>query len=62
MRANEDAFTALDAQIGFPDRDLEGDIAFFPLGGAGGECAIHGHCRHGTVVAFECDHWTKYIT
>ena len=42
MRANKGAFAALDAQVGFPDRDFERDIALFPLGGAGGEGAITG--------------------
>ncbi len=62
MRANKDAFAALDAQVGFPDRDFQGDIALFPLGRAGGEGAIHGHGRHRDAIAFESDHGTKYVT
>ena len=30
MRANEAALAALDAEIGFPDRHLIGDVALFP--------------------------------
>ena len=41
MRADKCAFGALDAKVRFPDRDFERDIAFFPLGGGGGEGAIH---------------------
>ncbi len=40
MRANEDALAALDAQIGCPLGDFQGDVALFPLGGTGGEGAI----------------------
>ena len=55
VRANHDAFAALDAQVGFPDRDLQGDVALFPLGGAGGEGAVDGNGDHGQVVAVEGD-------
>jgi hypothetical protein len=56
VRADENAFAALDAQVGFPDRDLERDVALFPLGGAGREGAVDGHGADGQVVAFEGDH------
>ncbi len=61
MRADKDTLAALDAQVGFPDRDFQGDIALFPLGGAGGEGAIHGHGRHRDGIAFEGDHWAEHI-
>ena len=51
MRADERAFTALDAQVGFPDRDLEGNIALFPAGGGGGEGAIHRQLADGKTIA-----------
>ena len=53
MRANKGAFTALDTQVRFPDRDFERNIAFFPLGGAGGESAIHREGADGQALAFE---------
>ena len=56
MRADEDALAALDAQVGFPDRDLEGDVALFPLGGAGREGAVDGQGRDRDGIAIEGDH------
>ena len=56
MRADKRTAGALDTQIGFPDRDLEGDIAFFPLGGAHGVCAIVGHLADGDRIAIAVDH------
>ena len=61
MRADKDAFAALDAQVRFPDRDLQGDITFFPLGCTGGEGTIHGHGRDRNGIAFEGDHRTEHI-
>ena len=55
MRADEHALAALDAQVRFPDGDLERDVALLPLGGAGGEGAVHRHGRDGNLFAFEGD-------
>ena len=56
MRANERTAAALDTNIGIPDRDLERDVAFFPLGSAHGVCAVIGHLAHGDRVAIAVDH------
>ena len=61
VRADEDALAALDAQVGFPDRDFQGDVALFPLGGAGGEGAVHGHGGDRDVIAIEGDHRAKHV-
>ena len=42
--------------VRFPDRDFQGDVALFPLRGAGGEGAVDGHGADGQVVAFEDHH------
>ena len=44
VRADHDALAALDAQVGFPDRDVQRDVALLPLRGAGGEGAVHREC------------------
>jgi hypothetical protein len=52
VRADKGAFAALDADVGFPDGDLERDVALFPLGGAGGVGAVAlGHFAHRQVIA-----------
>ncbi|MBV6467451.1 MAG: hypothetical protein PGMFKBFP_02812 [Anaerolineales bacterium] len=51
VRADEHALAALDAQVGFPDRDFERQVALLPLGGAGREGAVHGEGGDGDVVA-----------
>ncbi len=61
MRADKDAFATLDAQIRFPNRDFQGDVALFPLGGAGGEGTVDGHGRNGDGIAIEGDHRAKHI-
>src|SRR5262249_41996339 len=40
MWANQNAFTALDAEFLVPCRDLQGDVALFPLGSSAGICAV----------------------
>ncbi len=61
VRADHDALAALDAQVGFPNRDFQGDVAFFPLRGAGREGAVHRHGAHGHVVAFEGQHRAEHV-
>ena len=56
MGADQHALAALDAELLIPDRDLERDVALFPLRGAGGEGAVDGHGADGEVVAFAGDH------
>ena len=43
VRAVEGALAALDAEVGLPHGDLEGDVALLPLGGVGGPYAVGGH-------------------
>ena len=61
MRTNKYAFTALDAQVGFPDGDVQGNIALFPFGRAGGKGAVNGHGRYGHRIALEGNHWAEDI-
>ena len=62
MRADKGALGALDTQVGFPNGNFEGDVASFPLGGGGGECAIHRESTHGQGVAFEYHDGTEYFS
>ena len=55
VRAHKGAFAALDAQVGFPNRDFQGDIAFFPFGGGSGVGAVNRKSTHGQAVAFAAD-------
>ena len=53
VRADEDALAALDAQVRFPDRDFQGDVALFPFGGADREGTVYGHGGDRERVAVE---------
>ena len=61
MRANEDALAALDAQVRFPNRNFQRDIALFPLGCCRGIGAIDGHRADWQAVAFSRDDRTQHI-
>ena len=56
VRADRGAFGALDTQVGFPHRDFEGNVAFFPFGRAGRISTIHREGADGQGFAFEGDH------
>ena len=51
MRADDHAFVALDAERGIPDRELEGEIAFFPFAGAGRPDTVGREGAHRQLVA-----------
>ena len=53
MRADKYALATLDAQIGFPNRDIQGNIALFPFGRAGRESAVHWKSGNGQRIAIE---------
>ena len=61
MRADKDALAALDAQVGLPDRDFQGDVALLPLGGAGGEGAVHRQGADRQVVALQGNDRAQHI-
>ena len=56
VRADDGALVALDADVGLPDRDFLGDVALFPLGGAGRPDAIDREGAHGQQVALAAEH------
>ncbi len=56
MRANKGTASALDTQVGFPNRNFEGDVALFPLGCAGGIGAIIREFAHRDLVAVAGNH------
>src|SRR3990172_6073268 len=60
MWADEDTFTALDADIGFPDRDFQGDIALLPAGGGSGEASINRKSAHRKAVTPAGDDLTEH--
>ena len=51
MRADDHAFIALDAERGIPDRDFQGEIAFFPLARSCWPDPIGGEGAHRQLVA-----------
>ena len=51
VRADHDAFAALDAEILVPGGDELRDVALLPLGGAGGEGSACGNCADGERIA-----------
>ncbi len=61
MRANHYALSALNAQIGIPNRDFKRKIAFFPLSRAGGEGTINWESGNRNVVAIRVDDLTEHI-
>ena len=54
VRADQDAFPALDAQVRFPYRDLQGNVAFLPARGSGWVGPIRGHRAHRDGIALKC--------
>ncbi len=56
VRAHHGALAAVDAQVGFPDRDLDGELALLVGGGAGGERPVDRHRRHRQEVTLVGDH------
>ena len=61
VRADHDALATLDAQVSLPDRDLQRQVAFLPLGCAGREGTVHRKCGYGDIIAVEPDDGTKDI-
>ena len=59
--ANHDALAALDADIGIPDGDELGDIAFFPLGGGARIGAVAGQGADGQIVPFLDQHLAFHL-
>src|SRR5207253_838684 len=51
VRADQHAFTTLDAQLLVPDGDLLSDVSLLPLGGAGGEGAVRRERADGQLIA-----------
>ncbi len=56
MGTAEDALVALDARLGVPDRDLQGDVALLVARGADGIGAVDRHRRNRQGVAAGGDH------
>ena len=61
MRADQHAFAALDAQLLIPFRNLESDVALFPLRRRGGESAVDGHGADRQIVAFAGNDPPEYL-
>src|SRR5579884_1459883 len=59
--ADHRAFAALDADARIPGRDLFGDVALLPAGGAGGVGAIGGQGADRQAVAFQGDHRADHV-
>jgi len=59
MRTDKGTTRALDTQIGFPDRNLEGDIALFPFGSAYGVSAIIRELADPESITIAVDHLTE---
>ena len=58
---DQDALAALDADFFVPHRNLERDIALFPLCGGAGESAVDRHGAYRQVVAFAGDHLGEHF-
>ena len=61
VRADQHAFTTLDAQLLVPDGDLLSDVSLLPLGGAGGEGAVRRERADGQFIAATRDNFAKHI-
>jgi hypothetical protein len=55
------ALAALDAEVGFPDRHLVGDVPFLVPGRAGGVRAVHGKRADRKRVATQCEDRRRHI-
>src|SRR5690606_10926091 len=58
---DEGADAALDAELFVPHGDVDGDVALFVLGGAGGEGAVGGQGGDGDAVAESVDDGTQGV-
>ncbi len=61
MRADEAAIAALDADVRLPHRHEGGDVALFPLRGAGGIGAVHGQHGNRQLVALPRHHHRRHF-
>ena len=61
MRADEHALAALDAQVRFPDRHLQRDVALLPLRGSQRVGAIHREGADGQVIAIQADDRAQHV-
>ena len=61
MGANQHAFAALDAKLLVPNGNFLGDVALFPLRGAGRESSIHRKCADGQGVSAAGDDGAQHV-
>ena len=61
VRADEDALTALDAEVRIPDGDVYRDVALLVLRGRGREGTVLGQSGDGEAVAFEDHHGAEHV-
>ena len=60
MGTDQHTLATLNTHFRIPNRHFEGNIAFFPLRGAGGIGAINRHRAHGQQIAVAGNHHRRH--